>query len=122
MLMFDNDIFASFIPQLLMLLGYLSCFLAPIIPTLTALNADIHTTDRNDVKHEVTVYFDANSNQIVTGSVQNFQAVWDVQLNTEVFTVYASVISKTYFRKEDFKFKSKLFTYSLFSRPPPFSC
>lgn len=30
MLMFDNAIFASFIPQILMLLGYFACLLAPV--------------------------------------------------------------------------------------------
>ena len=29
MLMFDNSIFASFVPQIIMLIGYLSCLLMP---------------------------------------------------------------------------------------------
>jgi len=120
--MFDNDIFASFIPQLLMLLGYLSCFLAPIIPTLSALNADLQLQDQQDVKYQASVYFESKSNNYVTDNQLSNYSIWDIQINTHVYTVDFVVIQNSLFNNQEFRFLSQFFSYSLFSRPPPFSC
>ncbi len=121
MLMFDNAIFASFIPQLLMLLGYLSCFLAPVIPTLSALNADLDLHESNFSSKEIAVNYTFSSQQ---SDVHYFDFQYDAE--PLEFVEYTSNIVSThitlFFGNSNVAFSSNWFAYSQFSRPPPFSC
>lgn len=121
MLMFDNSIFASFIPQLLMLLGYLSCIFAPILPSLTS-------TPSEHVAPEIEIDYVERAASITSVSKSdNYFYYFDFQYDVEcvhesntTFNVDFKEKEISYGKKES-TLIDEFFSYSLFSRPPPFS-
>lgn len=111
MLMFDNGIFAWFIPQIIMVVAYISCFIAP--------NSDNQQTEINSSEKILVV---ANSDSTDVNKTANncidfysdFQGVNNepsFQLFKRNFIVKISL--NQYFRLSD---KTPTFH---FSRPPP---
>lgn len=122
MLMFDNSIFASFIPQIIMLMGYLMCLIAPFMSQLgnVGYQTAYHQSDMvsthiivestNQVYHRVhCVHFDD----------VNLQAI-SLDENTELSKPSFTVVK---INLPEYNFCTMQgFCFRLFSRPPPFSC
>ncbi len=121
MLMFDNSIFATFIPQMLMLLGYVSCVVAPF---LTFSNTN---TPENPQNTFVAQRIEIDEQYAVSPVVERsyhfhdyFQAESaDIKSEGQIFIPHFradSAIPQSYGNT----FPTFLFT--LFSRPPPYCC
>lgn len=122
MLMFDNSIFASFIPQIIMLMGYLMCLIAPFMSQLGSngypanyhqddiMSSQIVVESVNQVQYRVScVHFDDVNVQVIS-------LVDDVELSKPSFTVIKINLPEYNFCT------MQGFCFRLFSRPPPFSC
>ena len=110
--MFDNGIFASFIPQILMVLGYISCLIAPKIfvekdlHTLNAVEISLTSEEESVVSEKTAFYFDFNADcEIIQESddANSWSNFPKVHLN----------IPYRHLRANDGLF------FSRFSRPPP---
>lgn len=118
--MFDNAIFASLIPQFLMVLGFFSVIIAP------SLTASQHTENSNKVT-EITI-----ESSIVSSSVQNINSSYHFQNHAQPQHVAVTLTNKTQLPTIPLvgEISYALFNiqriendenFSLFSRPPPFS-
>ena len=117
MLMFDNAIFATFIPQILMVLGFILCIAAPKFTPKTSTNFETFAEVKvipflAEIKQEKNVahFFqhqitEKNSKQI------KFQ---------EYFSTTPKIIKINY-PDLAIRWREIEFISSLFSRPPPFS-
>lgn len=121
MLMFDNSIFASFIPQIVMLMGYLMCLIAPLISQLGSNG--FQTVTQDDLTSNRIVIESVNiSNQVVDYihfNDVNFQTtdiVEKPELPEPVFS--ATTISFPEFKNGT----GQKCSFPLFSRPPPDFC
>lgn len=115
MLIFDNFLFASFIPQILMFLGVISCFTAPYLSSGKASEVESDsksiaiTTNKNTSASEkvchFTEYHKQTDAQIDDKSSLNFLSTFHlkIELPHTVFSYFHISYS------------------SLFNRPPPFS-
>jgi len=117
MLMFNNALFMSFIPQLLMVLGFLSCLIAPkLAGKQQNEQAAIVVSDektiayQSDIQRESKIfhYFDNHylSDNFVADKNENYS---HSTVSTRIF--YPDF--KVYFNRLEI-------CLSLFSRPPPF--
>ena len=111
MLMFDNGIFASFIPQIIMVVAYISCFIAP---TNKNQQAEITSTDKILV---VTNLDSSDSTEIALNCIDfypNFQGI----KNNASIQFFRRVIVVEIAQNQHFQLFDKAPT-SHFSRPPP---
>ena len=114
MLIFDNIIFASFIPQFLMFLGFVSCLIVPFFSA--------HQTTEAYLPNEANLLeFSVNVEQkISTVHFYDFQDIQsDIILNDDtenplIFEFYEYRYSKY---NDNFRFSEV--NYTQFSRPPP---
>lgn len=113
MLMFDNAIFASFIPQFLLLVAYISCLIAPNF-TKHDKDVDFEIAAKNVVVIQSTISFP-------TSTVTFFQ----INLNTDLFVPKIENLVPTansyrkIFPKVVFDISERI-KFIFFSRPPPF--
>lgn len=111
MLMFDNAIFASFIPQILLFVGYLTC----LIPT---------SYTKPELNHEALVinYIHAERVSIEHSSVVSFYDFVKAEKsdNECVSQIFQSgyILRKQVFPDNTFS-PGERHCYKLFSRPPP---
>jgi hypothetical protein len=111
MLMFENGLFATFIPQILMLLGYLSCLIVPGI--LNHETADVPTPEMATVLIVETAHL--NLNTVSTYEIQF--SVPAVQTEKQPLVCYAVKSVKFYFKSSPI---CTAISFVEFSRPPPF--
>ena len=107
--MFENGLMASFIPEILMVLGFLFCLIFPGLKT-EKLNNNISNEIQVSVSQQITssVYNFSNHNSQPVQAIENEQTS---QVCT-FFRILYSVIQPTSHIKDG------LF-HVLFSRPPP---
>ena len=111
MLMFENGLLASFIPELLMVLAYLFCFVAPgikhekLTPELASkvIQASSNQSDLTSV-YKVTSHDFNSINQLAENQLQIFIN----SKGTEKITVPERIFGTTTGQNQ-----------ALFSRPPP---
>lgn len=111
MLMFDNSIFASFIPQIVMLIGYLSCLLMPgyyLSEQKTAVIAQ---------QIEFTQTFSELPSIQATTCNYSYQQM-DATVEEEKKQTCSAVNSIVYFIDFQIDLENS-FSFTLFSRPPP---
>ncbi len=113
MLMFESSIFASFIPQIIMVLGYLSCVFGPQF---------LKSTQQAEISPTTIEHVQVESKQI-PNSVVEYQFFQDIYVDNQVNNLvsYPEIRQKVFFTLTG-NFVSSYFTFQLFSRPPPFFC
>ena len=109
MLMFENGLLASFIPEILMVVGYLICLFAPNIKE----NPQPETNLVNIV--QITSLKSTSSNTLISNSFQYEQSA---AASAEEFTIVSPTHSGSIFFNYD-PFLPKGIQFFLFSRPPP---
>lgn len=111
--MFDNVIFASFVPQILMLLGYLSClFLSLHLKSEQQPSESLQIIEHTQCNSQSTV-----SNISFFDSIQVIDEIHSQkQLYLHCFTVLINYFPSLFFET------GNDFLFSLFSRPPPTFC
>lgn len=113
MLMFDNGIFATFIPEILMVLGYMLCLIAPG-----------HQRSEKKVEELLSIIEFSEPTSHVTPSTVSF--LDHIQVADEVCEQQKSAVlperpSLINFPTIYFEIKKEL-SFKLFSRPPPTIC
>jgi len=111
--MFDNILFATFIPQILMLVGYLFCLLAP--------KATTNSTTFSISESSKTISYYSSENQTLNNSTFVVDFHSDVPFYIENNKNLAVPICKCEIRLPItifFKISEK-FSFKLFCRPPP---
>jgi len=111
MLMFDSGIFASFIPQILMVLGYVSCLIAPkifveknsIAFEVTEIN--ITTIQEPVISEKTAFYFEYNLEKEIIEKSAPILCFYDQ------YTTVKIPCRKIYLNAG--------LSFSRFSRPPP---
>ena len=114
MLMFDNGLLTSFIPEILMVLGYILCLIAPQFKTE-------ETSGLNPVTIEVTTT--TQHQQLSTYQIQAFDFSSICSTNKEEnknTCLNQEGFNYLFLPHQKFKISDKL-TFRQFSRPPPFS-
>ncbi len=107
--MFENGLLASFIPEILMVLGYLFCLFAPNIKEKPQPDSNlVHIVQITSPK--------SNSSNILISN--SFQYKQPASASAEEFTIASPAISGNIFFNYD-PLLPKGITFSLFSRPPP---
>ncbi len=113
MLIFDNFLFASFIPQILMFLGVISCFTAPYLSSGNA--SEVEYDSKNDT---ITI----NSNTSASEKVY-YLSEYHKQTDVQIDDKHSVNFLYTYQLKIDLPhpfFSYFHISYSaLFNRPPP---
>lgn len=111
MMMFDNSVFASFIPQILMVIGYLSCLLAP----------GYFKSEHNELPVVQQIEIKQNCNESSIHIYDLSDCVQYAVLNTDEQTVHHQVVNEVF---TDHFLSPRLcngIPFLLFSRPPPFT-
>lgn len=113
MLMFDNGILATFIPEILMVLGFLFCL---IVPNVTSTNS---TTEINtQIVHFNTVEQVRDNKTYIASSIE-FQQVQIDEVVEKQLIVYPEIVSDIEYPNLVFVITDGL-SFIQFSRPPPF--
>lgn len=117
MLMFDNAIFASLIPQFLMILGFFSVIIAP---SLTSLENNTSSTEKELIIEQSTVS-SLTQNLNAAYHFQNYlpQTQGIVTTKNVQLTNNLPIKEIFYFFFDVLLLKNNVY-FSLFSRPPPF--
>ena len=111
MLMFDNSIFASFVPQIIMLIGYLSCLLMP------GYSISEQKTTLISPQIEFTSSFSELPSVQTTTCNFCYQQM-DATVEEEKIQICSAVNSIVYFVDLQIDLQNS-FSFTLFSRPPP---
>ena len=111
MLMFDNSIFASFVPQIIMLIGYLSCLLMP----------GYYLSEQKAAVIAQQFEFTQSVSELPSVQATTFNYCYqqmDATVEEEKIQICSVVNSIVYF--VDFQIDlENSFSFTLFSRPPP---
>lgn len=110
MLMFENGLVASFIPEILMVLGFLFCLIFPGFKTEKSIE-NIHSAEiQVAVSQQITtsVYYFSNHNTQPVQAIEN-------ELTSQVCPFFKTLHSVSQFT---FQIKDGL-SHVQFSRPPP---
>lgn len=121
MLLFDNAIFTSFIPQVLMFLGYLSCVVAPFL-TFSNTNAAESQEETLVAQHiEIDVQFSVLPELAKSFHYHDlFQSeVADIITENQIFIPFIKIDSVV---PQSCGHTNQPLLYTLFTRPPPFYC
>lgn len=113
MLMFDNSIFASFIPQFLMILGYFSCLIAPAFYKSDS-SADISRVVMPS-NHVVMAVQQMQQQQVSV--CHYFEQLTTEKPQDQVYNV--PVVEKKVLWTDVYFDVSQGLSFKLFSRPPP---
>ena len=115
MFLFDNILFASFIPQILMFLGFISC-----------ISAQLFSSEKPD-KQEFTPAIETLTNAEKSNQSQSIAYFYhynEIQENTILTKIPDKLFLKegpvVDFPKLTYLFRSIDPSFSIFSRPPPF--
>jgi hypothetical protein len=122
MLLFDNAIFATFIPQMLMFLGYVSCVVAPFLTFSTTSNTVENQPETFLAQHiEIDEQFSVSPEVAKSFHYHDFfQAeVADIITENQTFIPYLKIDSVI---PQSSGNTNQVFLFTLFSRPPPFYC
>ncbi len=122
MLLFDNAIFATFIPQMLMFLGYVSCVVAPFLTFSTTSNTVENQPETFLAQHiEIDEQFSVSQEVAKSFHYHDFfQAeVADIITENQTFIPYIKIDSVI---PQSSGHTNQAFLFTLFSRPPPFYC
>ena len=111
--MFESSIFASFIPQILMLVSYLSCLL---IPGLQKLEQKYDTAPKQ-IEITQSVLPIQSCTYIYGADIQYAEITTDDEPKTTNFIFITSSVFPDYPHS-----LTERFTFLLFSRPPPAFC
>ena len=109
MLMFQNGLLATFIPDILMVIGYLMCLIAPHLKTQ---NSQIEQTQVitivSTVEHQqLSIY------HVTIADFQQYaESISDVKPVISYFTIVIKIFETTFSTFDDL-------SYVDFSRPPP---
>ena len=121
MLMFENAIFASFVPQIIMFLGYVMCVVAPSLSQIGTIENQNYSCDTS-VAHHIYVV-DASPSAFSANYIHFYGVISQVATethNVELAVVFADEIS-TIQSDNRIIFGVNLYLRR-FSRPPPYSC
>lgn len=112
--MFDNAIFASLIPQFLMVLGFFSVIIAPSLANTEnpAVTSKVLQAETFTIHSEIN-----NSEKIIFFSDFKEQYIEKEEITK---TPISPFVRKIPFSTFDFHFLSEKIIFRLFSRPPPF--
>lgn len=112
MLMFESSIFSSFIPQLFMLVAYVSCILAPKFSSNEQLQTFATSADKQIV---VPLIEKADLPQAVDYLFSDFYIANDSEFDfkTPHFIAVDAIVHPTHCNV------TKAYQQSIFSRPPP---
>ncbi len=114
MLMFESSIFASFIPQIIMVLGYLSCVFGPQF---------FKSTQQQELAPTATIEYVQAESKLEQNKTVEFKFFQDVFVdNKNRSTVIYIEIRKKEFVVPRVHFRLSIFSFRLFSRPPPYYC
>ncbi|MBN2764887.1 MAG: hypothetical protein JXR27_00825 [Paludibacteraceae bacterium] len=122
MLLFDNAIFATFIPQMLMFLGYISCVVAPFLTFSTSDNTTENQTDSLVAQRiEINEQFSVSPEVAKSFHYHDFfqSEVADIITENQTFIPYFKIDSVI---PQSSGHTNQAFLFTLFSRPPPFYC
>ena len=111
MLMFDNGIFASFIPQIIMVVAYISCFIAP---TNKNQQTDFITSDKILV---VTSLDSSDSNKTANNCIDFYPNLQAINNDASIQTFKRKNVV-TICHSQLFQLSDKTLRFH-FSRPPP---
>ncbi|VBB44266.1 hypothetical protein TRIP_D250032 [uncultured Paludibacter sp.] len=116
--MFDNAIFASFIPQFLMILGFFSCIVAP---SLSSKNNSEHL-ESISATNAITYQVESQSKTKIF-SFQEYQKSTKKEVKINLSNYFSPTLETTKIVYPDFIVHWRRFEIisSLFSRPPPIS-
>lgn len=111
--MFDNIIFASFVPQMLMLLGYLSCLFLPV---------HFRSEQQPAEFIQLTEYTQSNPQSAVynISFLEVIQEIEEIDFHKQLY-LHHFTVSDVYFPHLFFETSDNLY-FRLFSRPPPEFC
>jgi len=122
MLLFDNSIFATFIPQMLMFLWYVSCVVAQLL-TFSTYNNTAENQPDSFVAQRIEIDEQFSVSPEVAKSYHYhdfFQAeVADIITENHTFIPYIKIDSVI---PQSSGHTNQAFLFTLFSRPPPFYC
>ncbi len=114
--MFDNAIFASLIPQFLMVLGFFSVIIAPSLTSQNKPNTE------KEIAIEISAVSIVNQNQSSSIHFQDYVHQTHYVVSTENSqALKIPIIKEIYFPLFDIHLLKNEMNFSLFSRPPPFS-
>lgn len=122
MLLFDNAIFATFIPQMLMFLGYVSCVVAPLLTFSTSDNTAENQPDSFVAQRiEINEQFSVSPEVAKSFHYHDFfqSEVADIITENQTFIPYFKIDSVI---PQSSGHTNQAFLFTLFSRPPPFYC
>lgn len=112
MLMFDNSIFASFVPQIIMLIGYLSCLLMP----------GYYLSEQKAAVIAQQFEFTQSVSELPSVQATTFNYCYqqkdDATVQEEKIQICPAVNSFVYFVDFEIDLQNS-FSFTLFSRPPP---
>ncbi len=111
MLMFDNSIFASFVPQIIMLIGYLSCLLMP----------GYYLSEQKAAVIAQQFEFTQSVSELPSVQATTFNYCYqqmDATVEEEKIQISPAVNSFVYFVDFHIDLQNS-FSFTLFSRPPP---
>ncbi|MFV0472458.1 MAG: hypothetical protein ACK5L7_10595 [Paludibacteraceae bacterium] len=119
MLMFDNAIFASFVPQFLMILGFFSCI---VVPGLSQQNENPEQSSA--VVAVNTVYYQGGA---IRKKTVAFQVSTHKYFGEDIITPsndnrQKQLLSPISYSEHQTVFEKTEFYSCLFSRPPPSFC
>jgi len=117
MLMFETSIFSSFIPQLFMVVAYVSCILAPKFSSNEQLQFFETSADKQIVIH-APLLEKTDLPLVIDYLFSDFYV--DDNSNLDVRIVHFVPLDVFVHRSQNFI--SKAFLQSCFSRPPPVFC
>lgn len=118
--MFDNSIFATFIPQMLMLLGYASCLVAPYLTVLISSDAipqENIVAQSIEADYEYSISIDTGNDYYFFDFYQSEEL--DNQSSDNIlipFFISDLAISNCLVKPHS------AFPLTVFSRPPPCFC
>lgn len=119
MLLFDTAIFSSFIPQLLMLFGYIICLFAHNLTLHTADTSQQHTEKQTISCCQIYTNSIKENDQSKLFSFFDSQNVADETVDSSSLLGFISECKNLHFKPHSFSIESNLFSFLLFSRPPP---
>lgn len=115
MLMFDNTIFASLIPQIMMVLGFLSVIIAPSLTSQNKPNTD------KEIALEISADSFENHNQSSLVHFRDYLNQDHNVVSTEnTQTLKIPFIKEIYIPFFNIQILKSEINFSLFSRPPPY--
>ncbi len=116
MLIFDNIIFATFIPQILMFLGFASCIIAPFFSALSSHSENVLPNESYALEYAINVPQENSSVHFYDSHDFQPQTIPPTDSKNDV----APEFSACKYPNIHFGFRSAEVNFAYLSRPPPF--